>query len=184
MTDADVPEEALELLDFWWTAGPAAWFDGGAEFDAACEPFRDLHDRAARGDLDDWQTTPVTTLALLLLLDQLPRNLHRGSARAFATDTKALAIAERALSRGFDKAYPMPARNFFYLPFMHSEDLAMQERSLDLYRAAGVQDTYFYALVHFDAVRRFGRFPHRNDVLGRETTEVEKAYLASGGFSA
>ncbi|MGX1099830.1 DUF924 family protein [Amorphus sp. MBR-141] len=184
MTDADVPEEALALLDFWWTAGPAAWFDGGAEFDAACEPFRDLHDRAARGDLDDWEATPVTTLALLLLLDQLPRNLHRGSARAFATDTKALAIAERALSRGFDKAYPMPARNFFYLPFMHSEDLAMQERSLDLYRAAGVQDTYFYALVHFDAVRRFGRFPHRNDVLGRETTEAEKAYLASGGFSA
>ncbi len=184
MTEEDLPQEALTLLDFWWEAGPSAWYSGVASFDAACEQFRDLHKRAARGELDGWEATTVTTLALLLLLDQLPRNLHRGSARAFATDAKALAVAQRALARGCDKAYPMPARGFFYLPFMHSEDLAMQERSLDLYRAAGVQDTYYYALIHFDAVRRFGRFPHRNDVLGRETTEAEKAYLASGGFSA
>tara|TARA_R110002020_G_scaffold50844_15_gene144035 strand:- start:4146 stop:4700 length:555 start_codon:yes stop_codon:yes gene_type:complete len=184
MSDVNVPEEALALLEFWWAAGPGAWFNGGAAFDQACEPFRDLHEQAARGDLDHWEATPSATLALLLLLDQLPRNLHRGSAKAFATDAKALGVSERALERSFDKAYPMPARNFYYLPFMHSEDLAMQERSLDLYRAAGVQDTYFYAFVHYDAVRRFGRFPHRNAVLGRETTEAEEAYLASGGFSA
>lgn len=184
MTEANVPEEALGLLEFWWAAGPGSWFNGGAEFDAACEPYRPLMERAAGGEFDHWEASPAATLALLLLLDQLPRNLHRGSAEAFATDAKALGVSERALARGFDKAYPMPARNFFYLPFMHAEDLAMQERSLDLYRAAGVQDTYYYAFVHYDAVRRFGRFPHRNNVLGRETTEAERAYLASGGFSA
>lgn len=180
----DLPNDALELLDFWWEAGEAAWFSGDAAFDEACERFRPLHETAARGELDGWADAPVTALALLLLLDQLPRNLHRGSAEAFATDAKALGVAEQAIARGFDRAFPMPAKSFFYLPFMHSEELAVQERSLDLYRQAGDQNTYFYALIHFDAVRRFGRFPHRNAVLGRETSAAEQAYLDSGGFAA
>ncbi|WP_018698776.1 DUF924 family protein [Amorphus coralli] len=179
-----LPSEALDLLDFWWKAGPAAWFSGGEAFDGKCERFRPLHERAARGELDDWAENPATALALLLLLDQFPRNLHRDSAQAFATDDKALALAGDAIARGFDRAYPMPAKGFFYLPFMHAEDLAAQERSLDLYRVAGDQDTYYFALVHYDAVRRFGRFPHRNTVLGRTTTEAEQDYLDTGGFAA
>ncbi|MDQ0317224.1 DUF924 family protein [Amorphus orientalis] len=176
--------DAFDLLAFWWDAGPAAWFSGGQDFDSACARFRSLRDRAARGDLDHWAETPHGALALLLLLDQLPRNLFRDQAEAFATDGKALDVAEAAIAKGFDRAYPMPARNFFYLPFMHSEELAVQERSLDLYRTVGDQDVYFYALVHYDAIRRFGRFPHRNPCLGRTTTEAERAYLDSGGFSA
>lgn len=180
---APVPA-AFDLLDFWWAAGPAAWFNVDPEFDQACARFRPLRDKAARGDLDDWAETPHTALALLLLLDQIPRNLFRNEAEAFATDGHALQVAEAAIARGFDKAYPMPARNFFYLPLMHSEDLAVQERSLDIYRTAGDQDVYFYALVHHDAIRRFGRFPHRNDCLGRTTTDAERAYLENGGFAA
>ncbi|MEW5425051.1 DUF924 family protein [Amorphus sp. 3PC139-8] len=178
-----LPADALALLDFWWTAGPAAWFSADPEFDDACRRFRELQKRAATGELDGWAVTAPGALALLLLLDQLPRNLYRDTAGAFATDPKALAIAETALARGFDRAYPMPAKGFFYLPFMHAEDLSAQERSLDLYRVTGDQTTYFYALVHYDAVRRFGRFPHRNRVLGRTTSEAERAYLDTGGFS-
>lgn len=184
MSDIVTPAEALDLLDFWWKSGPEAWFQGAPEFDEACAAFTPLQERAARGELDHWAATPAGTLALLLLLDQLPRNLYRGTARAFESDGAALAIAEAAIRQGFDKAYPMPAKNFFYLPLMHSEDLAVQERALDLYRAVGDQSVYFYAFVHYDAIRRFGRFPHRNATLGRATSEAEQAYLDSGGFSA
>lgn len=184
MTESPLPADALALLNFWWTAGPQAWFSSDPAFDDACARFKPLQTRAAAGELDDWAETAPGALALLLLLDQFPRNLFRGSAEAFATDEKALGIAERAIARGFDTAYPMPAKGFFYLPFMHAENLAAQERSLDLYRVAGEQNTYFYALIHYDAVRRFGRFPHRNPILGRPTTESEQAYLDSGGFSA
>jgi len=175
--------DPFEVLSFWWQAGPARWFAGGDAFDDACRSHRPAVDAAAAGQLDGWEESPHGALALVLLTDQFPRNIFRGSARAFATDGKALGVATRAIERRFDRAFPSEARRFFFLPYMHSEELAAQERGLDLYRELGEQDGYFYALVHYDAIRRFGRFPHRNPVLGRETTPAEAAYLASGGFS-
>lgn len=178
------PGGALDLLAFWWRAGPDRWFAVDATFDEDCARFRALHESAAAGDLDGWRATAAGTLALIVLTDQIPRNIFRGTPRAYATDRLALDHARHAVASGFDRAWPMPARSFLYLPFTHAEDLAAQEQGLDLYRAAGDRQTYFHALVHHDAVRRFGRFPHRNRILGRETTPAEQAYLDSGGFGA
>jgi uncharacterized protein (DUF924 family) len=176
-------DDPIAVLEFWWQAGPDKWFAGGDAFDDACRGFRHLTDAAAEGQLDAWAEAPHSALALVIVTDQFPRNIYRGTERAFKTDAKALSVATAAVDRGFDRAFPTMARKFFYLPFMHSEDLAAQERGLDLYRTLGDQDGYFYMLIHFDVVRRFGRFPHRNAVLGRQTTPEEAAYLASGGFS-
>jgi|FEC22Drversion2_1045045.scaffolds.fasta_scaffold00009_165 uncharacterized protein (DUF924 family) len=175
----------FDVLDFWWRAGASRWFAGGDAFDGACrERFLDLLEHAAAGGLADWEATPSGALALIIVLDQLSRNIYRGTPRAFAQDARALAVAERAVAAGFDRAYPMPARQFFYMPFEHSEDMRVQERSCDLFRATGDHDAYYWALVHMDAIRRFGRFPHRNVILGRATTPEEQRYLDSGGFSA
>ncbi|MEZ5839194.1 MAG: DUF924 family protein [Hyphomicrobiales bacterium] len=177
--------EAFDVLEFWWRAGPSRWFSRSDGFDAEiADRFGALHARAVAGDLDDWQATPSGALALVLLLDQFSRNLFRDDARAFAADGKALALAEAALARGFDRAFPKPARNFFYMPFMHAEDIELQERSVDLFRALGDKDGEYFALVHLDVIRRFGRFPHRNAALGRTTSAAEEAFLAGGGFSA
>jgi len=176
--------DALALLDFWLGAGPARWFARSDAFDAACARFVPLWERARDGALAHWSRTASGSLALLVLLDQIPRNVFRGTRRQFETDPAALAEADRAVEAGHDRAYPMPIRNFFYLPYQHAEDMAAQDRGLDLYRRAGDQEAYYWALVHADAIRRFGRFPHRNALLGRETTEAEGAYLASGGFGA
>lgn len=176
-------ERAFEVLDFWWMAGPAAWFRSDPDFDRRVErELLALHEAAARGDLDGWADSPHGALALLILLDQVPRNVFRGTPRAFATDEKALAIAETAIARGFHRAFPVAARFFFYLPFEHAEDMAAQDRSVDLFRQAGDEQGHLYALIHMDAIRRFGRFPHRNAILGRTSTPEEEAYLASGGF--
>ncbi|BBE73084.1 DUF924 family protein [Oharaeibacter diazotrophicus] len=174
---------AAEVLSFWWDAGPAAWFSADPAFDArvAAELGR-AHEEAAAGRLSAWADTPDGALALILLTDQVPRNAFRGTARAFATDPIALATARHALDAGFPRVFPPVARAFFYLPFEHAEDMGAQALSVDLFRALGDRETYFYALVHLDAIRRFGRFPHRNAVLGRVSTPEEEAYLASGGF--
>jgi uncharacterized protein (DUF924 family) len=181
---AAATDDALEVLEFWWQAGPEKWFAGGEAFDDACRRFHHFIEAAAEGRLDAWAETPHAALALVIVTDQFPRNIFRGTERAFATDAKALSVATAAVERGFDRAFPVMARKFFYLPFMHVEDLTTQERGLDLYRALGDQDGYYYMLIHFDVIRRFGRFPHRNGILGRQTTPEEAAYLASGGFSA
>jgi len=176
---------ALDILDFWWQAGPAKWFASDAGFDAEIETrFGALVARALDGDFADWETSPHGALALLLLLDQFPRNLFRGTARAFAGDDRALRLAQASLEAGFDRAFPHEARTFFYLPFEHAEDMDAQQTSVDLFRRLGNQEAYFYALVHLDVIRRFARFPHRNAALGRETTPEERAYLEDGGFSA
>ena len=139
---------------------------------------------AAAGRLDDWQSRPDGTLALLLLLDQFPRNLFRGDARAFSTDAQARRIAEQAIARGIDRLFEIPERGFFYMPLMHSEDLADQERCLALFRDAADPEGVKHAEIHADIIRRFGRFPHRNPALGRSTTEEERAFLEAGGFGA
>lgn len=174
---------ALDVLDFWWTAGPQKWFVRDSAFDAEIAArFARLHGEAAAGKLEDWTSSPSGTLALILVLDQFSRNLFRDDPRAFAEDDAALALARSALDKGFDRAFPLLAKSFFYMPFMHAEDIDVQQRGVDLFRTSGDKDGEYYALVHLDVIRRFGRFPHRNAVLGRETTREEADFLDSGGF--
>lgn len=183
MTDQAITP--LDVLDFWWEAGPAKWFAKDDKFDKRCQDmFLPSIQAAKAGDLDQWQQTADGALALLILLDQMSRNVYRGSPEAFAADSKAVAIAEEALERGFDRAFPKEARGFFYLPFEHSENMDHQERAVDLSKATGDKELYHYALIHMDVIRRFGRFPHRNEVLGRQSTPDEIAFLEAGGFSA
>jgi uncharacterized protein (DUF924 family) len=178
-----LPEPA-DVTDFWRAAGPKKWFRKDAAFDREIEArFLSAHEAAAAGHLSDWEATPDGALALLLLLDQFPRNMFRGSARAFATDPLARAVADRAIARGFDAGAANAERTFFYLPFEHSENLADQERSLALSRRAGDGKADRYAEFHADIIRRFGRFPHRNAVLGRANTPQEQVFLDAGGFA-
>lgn len=175
---------AAEILAFWREAGPDRWFGRDEAFDAEIRArFLATYEAAAAGRLHDWEATPDGAYALLILLDQFPRNMFRGSPRAFATDPLALVIADRAIARGFDALYSNPERRFFYLPFEHAEDLAHQERCVALSQASGDEDSTKWAILHRDIIRDFGRFPHRNDVLGRETTDEERRFLEAGGFS-
>jgi len=171
------------VLAFWREAGPDRWFTKDAAFDAAVrEKFLATYEAAVAGQLQDWQATAEGTLALVIVLDQFPRNMFRGEARCFAADPLARAAANLALKRGYDQDIPEQERGFLFLPFMHSEDLGDQQRCVELYRAAGDDDGLKHALEHADIIRRFGRFPHRNPILGRETTPEEQAFLDGGGF--
>ncbi|HZP69978.1 MAG TPA: DUF924 family protein [Pseudolabrys sp.] len=175
---------ADDVVSFWQEAGPDRWFDKDPAFDAEIRArFLATHEAAAAGQLSEWEQTAHGALALLILLDQFPRNMFRGEARAFATDPLARAIAAGAIIRGFDSQVPKQLRNFFYLPFEHSEDLADQERCIALNKAAGDAENLKWAEIHADIIRRFGRFPHRNAALGRTTTQDEQTFLDSGGFS-
>ena len=173
------PATIDEVLDFWREAGPDKWFSNDAAFDETCRRrFLPTYEAAARGDLAEWELDARGALALLLLLDQFPRNMFRGTRRAYATDPAAVLAAERAIERGFDQAVEPELRRFFYLPFMHSEELPHQERSVALNEALGEADSIKWARHHRDIVARFGRFPHRNAILGRDSTAEERAYLA------
>lgn len=190
MMTAAERQEATALIDFWF--GPPRspsrfeqreiWFKVDPAFDAQCRAqFGTLRERAAAGDCADWAREAEPCLALILLLDQFPRNLFRGTAQAFATDALARKAARAALGRGFDRSLPASWRQFIYLPFEHSEDLADQALSVKL--AAGLaRDPAFaraldYAQRHQAIVARFGRFPHRNAALGRTSTPEEEAFL-------
>jgi uncharacterized protein (DUF924 family) len=182
MTALDVDARAIQVVDFWRDAGEDAWFTKNAEFDAGFhDKFRELHFAAARRELDHWIDHPVSALALMILLDQFPRNCFRGSAHMFATDPLALCFARRALAAGHVEGVASELQIFFVLPFEHSEDLADQHLSVEL--AAPHGDEFMeYAVIHRDIIERFGRFPHRNPMLGRETTPEEQAFLDGGGF--
>jgi uncharacterized protein (DUF924 family) len=195
ITDAD-RGEATALVDFWF--GPpssderakqrAVWFKIDPGFDSELRRrFQITQKRAASGACADWALEAEPCLALILLLDQLPRNLYRGAAEAFATDAMARVAAQTALSRGFDRSLPASWRQFIYLPFEHSEFLADQERSVTLF-AALARDPAFarsldYAKSHHAIVARFGRFPHRNRALGRPSTAAEEAFLTEPNSS-
>jgi uncharacterized protein (DUF924 family) len=167
-----------DVLAFWTEAGPDKWFGYDAGFDAEIrDRFGRAVEAARRGAYDDWAETAEGALALLILLDQFPRNLFRGSAEAYASDEKARAVACQAIARGFDEAYRPPLQRFFYMPFMHAESLVDQELCLALTQASGDDDGAHWARVHRDVIARFGRFPHRNPVLGRATTPEEAAFL-------
>jgi uncharacterized protein (DUF924 family) len=171
------------IVSFWAEAGPDKWFEQDESLDQAIRlRFLLTHEAAANGELAAWEESAEGALALVLLLDQFPRNMFRGNARAFATDALACAVADRALTRNFDQATDPAMRPFFYLPFMHSEAPIDQDRSVRLYEALGEAEQLRYATEHRDVVQRFGRFPHRNRALGRDTTPAEQAFLeASGG---
>ncbi len=171
---------AADVIAFWQEAGPPKWFKKNPEFDAEIRArFEALHHVAARRELDGWAETADGALALLLLLDQFPRNLWRNSAHAFATDPLAKMFAERAVAAGFDRQVAPALQNFFHLPFEHSEALADQDRAVAL---AVDADALKWAEIHRDIIVRFGRFPHRNAALGRVTTAEEQAFLDGGGF--
>ena len=175
-----------EIITFWTRAGRKAWFAKDDAFDAAIrERFEAAHHAAARGQLDDWTRNAEGALALLLLLDQFPRNLWRGSAHAYATDGLARRIANDAIANGHDMATALELRMFFYLPFEHSEYLADQDRSVRLGEAlqsAGGEKSE-WARKHREIIARFGRFPHRNEAMGRESTAEERTFLDGGGFA-
>ena len=173
---------AADVLAFWRAAGPKKWFAKDDAFDAEIRTrFLATYEAAAAGKLSDWEATPDGALALTLVLDQFPRNMFRGDARCYATDPLARQVANRALKCGYDQDVPEAERGFFFLPFMHSEDMADQKRCVALYREAG-DANLSYAERHADIIRRFGRFPHRNALLGRTTTPEEQAYLDADGF--
>ena len=177
------PRTADDVVAFWRDAGPARWFARDAGFDAACARFLPLHFAAARRELDGWLDEAGGALALLILLDQIPRNVWRGSAHAWATDALALSFAERAVAAGFDLAVDDALRVFFYLPFEHSEQLEHQQRSMALHARLVGPDADRWARIHLEIIERFGRFPHRNAALGRDTTAAEQAFLDAGGFA-
>jgi uncharacterized protein (DUF924 family) len=182
MSDTSLATPA-QVLDFWFGAGPQKWFSRDDAFDAAIAArFLPTYEAAAAGSLSDWEATPESALALVIVLDQFPRNMFRGDARTYAADPFARAVAGRALDRGFDRGLPISERQFFYLPFEHSESMPDQERSCALCAATGDADLLKWANVHADIIRRFGRFPHRNLLLGRASTPDEQAFLDGGGF--
>jgi len=180
---ADI-KDPTGVFAFWRAAGSGKWFETDDAFDAEIRArFLGSYEAAASGHLNSWETTPEGALALVLLLDQFPRNMFRDTPRAFAADPLARAVADRALAHGFDKRVPKAEQLFFYLPFEHSEDPADQERCVALCRNSGDADALKWAELHADVIRRFGRFPHRNSILGRASTPEEETFLASGGFA-
>jgi uncharacterized protein (DUF924 family) len=173
-----------DILAFWRDAGPKRWYTPDEAFDAEVRRrFLGLWQRAAAGELSSWETSDDGALALVIVLDQFPRNLFRDDIRTYASDAQAREVAHRAIHRGADARIDPALREFLYLPFMHSEHLADQLRCIELSRAAGHTESLKWAEHHADIIRRFGRFPHRNRLLGRATTPEEQAFLDEGGFS-
>jgi uncharacterized protein (DUF924 family) len=182
-TSAAAQPGIADVTAFWREAGPALWFAKDEAFDTRFRTrFLALHEAAASRALAAWADTPEGALALLVLLDQFPRNAFRGTPRMYATDVLARQIATAAIAAGQDTALEPAMRLFIYLPFGHSEDPADQERSVMLARGLG-QPNLSHAERHRDIIRRFGRFPHRNAILGRTTTEAEQRYLDEGGYA-
>ena len=174
---------AQTIITFWSNAGYDRWYKADPAFDEEIRTqFLPAHEAAARGDLG-WPDDEHTALATVLLLDQLSRNMFRGSPRAFATDGRALEVASRAIALGFDKRHEPPMRGFFYIPFTHAEDLHQQRRGEALYAADNNADGLKWATIHREIIETFGRFPHRNVILGRTMTAPEQAFLDAEGFA-
>ena len=172
-----------DIVSFWRDAGYERWYGKDDAFDQELrDRFMGTWEAARDGKLSAWQDSDDGTLALLIVLDQFPRNMFRNDPRAFSTDALARTIASRAIAEGRDQRIETGLRAFIYLPFEHSEDMADQERSITLFAPLG-EDSRKWAVLHADIIRKFGRFPHRNAVLGRTTTPEEAAFLKDGGFS-
>jgi uncharacterized protein (DUF924 family) len=184
-----------EVLDFWFGREDEpgygefreAWFRKDPEFDQQIrDRFEDLYEAAATDELGGWKEEARSCLALVILLDQFPRNMYRGDPKSYATDRKAQETAGHAVDRALDRELPPFQRMFLYMPFMHSEDLELQRRSVELFRGLGGEgeaDPSPYAVQHMEIIERFGRFPHRNEILGRQTTPEEAEFLTQPGSS-
>ena len=172
------------ILAFWREAGRDAWYERNYAFDAEVRRrFLTLWQKAVAGELSSWEATDEGTLALVIVLDQFPRNMFRGTSQAFASDVLARDVARRAIARGADQRIDPVLLEFLYLPFMHSEHLPDQLHCVALFQNTENAENLKYAREHADIIRRFGRFPHRNRLLGRETTPDEQAFLDGGGFA-
>jgi uncharacterized protein (DUF924 family) len=187
LAGADMPHP-VDVLDFWRNASPAKWFARDAVFDQQIrDGFEAAHMAASRGEFAGWEATAEGSLALMILLDQFPRNIYRGSAHAFATDGLARRTTRAALAAGFERQVEPAMRFFFYMPLEHSEEPADQDHSVRLFRdlqaETGEPGNVKWAELHRDIILRFGRFPHRNQALGRDSTPEEVQFLAEGGFS-
>lgn len=178
--------DPVEVLDFWLgEVGPAGWYAGGGDLDALCrDRFAEVWQAALDGGLEHWVDGTVATLAYLVICDQLARNMHRGSGLSFATDPQARAAARKALAEGWDLGAPEPERQFFYMPFEHSEDPADQALAVDLltHRIPSDPEMALHARAHQQIIARFGRFPFRNAALGRQNSADEAAFMANGGY--
>lgn len=183
MTDTHLPSPA-DVISFWTKAGPEKWFAKDDSFDRAFKAeFLEAHYAAARRELDSWMNTADGALALLILLDQFPRNCFRNTGHMFATDSLALYFTRQAIAKNYQHNVASDLLPFVLMPLMHSEDLKDQNDLIDLLDKSKYENTYNYAVIHRDVIARFGRFPHRNASLGRETTSEELAFLNEGGFS-
>jgi uncharacterized protein (DUF924 family) len=170
-----------DILDFWYAPEMRSkWFASTPQLDAMIrERFESLWEAAVRGELDAWRGSPEGSLALAIILDQFPLNMFRGAAKRFSSEGQAIALAKHAIAQGYDRQIEKAQLAFLYLPLMHSEDLADQDLSVELFAAAGLDNNLRFAQHHRDIVRRFGRFPHRNAILGRASSAEELAYLES-----
>jgi uncharacterized protein (DUF924 family) len=170
-----------EILDFWFSDEVRKlWFNSTPEFDALlCERFEAIWVRASCGELDGWLQSAAGCLALIIVLDQFPLNMFRGQAQSFASEAQSREVARVAIDKGFDRDLDLSPRAFLYMPFMHSEELVDQQLALQLFAQPGLEDNLRFARHHHDIVEKFGRFPHRNESLGRESSEPEVEYLNS-----
>ena len=181
---SDYALDPQTIVDFWRDAGPERWFEKDEAFDRTiAERFGDIYEQALLGELDHWRDRPTGSLALVLLLDQFPRNMFRGTPRAFASDEKARAIGRASLARGDHETVGEDLNQFLALPLMHSENLADQEACVGWMREIGDEANQKAAEEHRDIVARFGRFPHRNAIFGREHRPEERAFIEAGGFA-
>jgi uncharacterized protein (DUF924 family) len=174
-----------DIVSFWFEElGPKDWYRKDETLDAGiARRFGEVYARLKEGVPDDWLATPMGWLAAVLVLDQFPRNMFREDPRAFATDADAIALAKRAIAEGFDMQLPPERRAFLYMPFQHAEDAADQARSIELFTSLGIPSNLDFARRHQAIIDRFGRFPHRNAVLGRASTKEEAAFLQEPGSS-
>ena len=176
--------QAQDILDFWREAGPEKWFTKDDVFDAAIrERFASTVEDARAGKLDSWAGTPDGLLALVIVLDQFPRNLYRDDPRAFASDARGAELARQAEREGWIEKMPQDMAAFALMPLMHSEDMADQDLCVEAMKRHGFEANVPHAEEHRDIIAHFGRFPHRNEVLGRETTDDERVFLEAGGFA-
>jgi uncharacterized protein (DUF924 family) len=176
--------EPKDVLGFWMEAGPEKWFAKSDAFDAELTTRFAAHLEAAKaGAYDGWMETTEGSLALIILLDQFSRNIHRGTPAAFAADAKALVLAKSLVERAVDMELPQQLRKWIYLPYEHSEDLQDQKICLEMFERSGLEENVKWAQLHLDAIEAFGRFPHRNEILGRVSSPAEIQFLKDGGFS-
>lgn len=173
------------VLDFWFKElKPADWFSGDGALDARIrDRFGELNARALRGELYSWRATPEGRLAEILVLDQFSRNIHRGTAAAFAGDPIALTLAQEAVALGVPERLPLQARSFVYMPYMHSESLLIHREARRLFSEPGLENGLDFEIRHEKILQRFGRYPHRNEALGRESTPEEREFLKQPGSS-